>query len=205
MDKTPFLKQLSDEELAAEAQAGSRSYFEELVYRYSHRLFHFLRPRVGTVQDTEDLVQETFLKVYRNIHRFDITYKFSTWLYTTATRLATSFYRKNRPGESPFVSTASSPDPQETMLREEDSRNLWNMAKRLQPNQFQALWLRYMEDMSLKEIAGVMKKNQVHVRVLLHRARLHLGKRLNPAVPVEEIEKTAPVDTAAAGKSFSFL
>jgi len=188
MNKPPVSDPLSDEELAADARAGSRSSFEELVHRYSLRLFHFLLPRVGTGQDTEDLVQETFLKVYRNIDRFDTAYKFSTWLYTIAVRLAIGFYRKNRTGGPTPESAGTWADPQDAMIREQESQNLWNTAKTLRPDLYQALWLRYMEDLSLKEIAGVMKKSRVHVRVLLHRARLQLGKQLNPAGEKEKFQ-----------------
>lgn len=194
------IKQLSDEELAVEAQAGSHPCFEELVYRYNQRLFYFLRPKMSTDQDIEDLVQETFLKAYRNITRFDHQYKFSTWLYTTAARLAISYYRKKRDHEPAFESTCSSPGPHEKMIKEENNQNLWNAAQALQKNQYQALWLRYMEDMSVKEIARVMKKSQIHVRVLLHRARLNLVKEMNPPAPLEELERTAPVV-----KNLSFL
>lgn len=195
VDKSLEMKQLTDEELAVEAQAGSRRCFEELVRRYSRRLFYYLRPKMLTHQDTEDIIQETFLKTYRHIRRFNFACKFSTWIYTTATRLVISFYRKKRPNESTFVSIDTSPDPQEQMIKEEDSKNLWNIAQTLRQNQFQALWLRYMEDLSLKEIAQVMKKTQIYVRVLLHRARLNLMKQLNPSAFPGEIEKAAPAET----------
>ena len=193
-DESLTVKQLSDEELVAKAQTGSRRCFNELVRRYSHRLFYFLRPKVTTDEDTEDLVQETFLKAYRNINRFDSNYKFSTWLYTSAARLAISFYRKKRLNEGISVFNPSSPDPQEEMILEEDSKNLWNIAQTLQANQYQALWLRYMEELSLKEIALVMKKNRVHVRVLLHRARLNLIKQLNPSASSKEVGKPYPAE-----------
>ena len=61
----------TDEELAREARAGSRPAFEELALRYKRRLFVYLRPRLASDQDTEDMVQETFLKLYRNIDRYD--------------------------------------------------------------------------------------------------------------------------------------
>ncbi|UCH96785.1 MAG: sigma-70 family RNA polymerase sigma factor [Candidatus Aminicenantes bacterium] len=189
-DESLPVKQISDEELVAEAQTGSRRCFDQLVHRYSHRLFYFLRPKVTTDEDTEDLVQETFLNAYRNINRFDLKYKFSTWLYTTAARLAISFYRKKRVNEGFSIFNPSLPDPQEQVIREEDSKNLWNIAQTLQANQYQVLWLRYMEELSLKEIALVMKKNQVHVRVLLHRARLNLIKQLNPSTSSREIGKS---------------
>jgi RNA polymerase sigma-70 factor (ECF subfamily) len=193
-DESLSVKQLSDEELVANAQTGSRRCFNELVRRYSHRLFYFLRSKVTTDEDTEDLVQETFLKAYRNINRFDSNYKFSTWLYTSAARLAISFYRKKRLNEGISVFNPPSPDPQEEMILEEDSKNLWDIAQTLHANQYQALWLRYMEELSLKEIALVMKKNRVHVRVLLHRARLNLIKQLNPSAPSKEVGKPYPAE-----------
>lgn len=188
-DESLPVKKLSDEELVAKAKTGSRHSFDELVHRYNHRLFYFLRPKVNTDEDTEDLVQETFLKVYRNISRFDLNYKFSTWLYTTATRLTISFYRKKRIADGISIFNPSPPGPQEQMIRQEDSKNLWDIAQTLQSNQYQVLWLRYMEELSLKEIALVMKKNRVHVRVLLHRARLNLIKQLNPSASSKEIGK----------------
>jgi RNA polymerase sigma-70 factor (ECF subfamily) len=189
------MKHLTDEELAVEAQAGSRWSFEELVRRYSRRLFYYLRPKMLTQQDTEDIVQETFLKAYRHIRRFNFQCKFSTWIYTIATRLVISFYRKKQPNESTFLSIDSAPDPQEQMIKDDDSKNLWNIAQTLRQNQFQALWLRYMEDLSLPEIAQVMKKTQIYVRVLLHRARLNLMKQLSPSAFPGEFGKTAPAET----------
>lgn len=190
------MKQLSDEELAVNAQAGSHPCFEELVSRYSYRLYYYLRSRISTPQDTEDLVQETFLKVFRNIGRYNCQYKFSTWLYTTATRLAISYNRKNKTTESVVESaTFSSPlvDPPERMIQEENHNNLWETARDLQRHQYRALWLRYVEDLSVKEIARVMNKTQIHVRVLLHRGRQKLMKLVNPAAISEERTGVAPV------------
>ena len=91
----------TDEELARDARAGSRRSFEELACRYKRRLFVYLRPRLGSDEDAEDMVQDTFLKLYRNIDRYDPAYRFSTWLYTSANRLAIDSFRKSgaRPGQ----------------------------------------------------------------------------------------------------------
>jgi len=105
-------------------------------------------------------------------------------------RLTIGFYRKNRAnGDGPTPESAGTwADPQDEMIREQESQNLWDTAKKLRPDLYQALWLRYVEDLPLKEIAGVMKKSRVHVRVLLHRARLQLGKQLNPAGEKEKFQ-----------------
>ena len=103
------IEEKTDEELAREARAGSRRSFEELARRYKRRLFVYLRPRVGSDQDAEDMVQETFLKLYRNIGGYDPAYRFSTWLYTSANRLAIDAYRKKRGRDGRVLTRRGSP------------------------------------------------------------------------------------------------
>lgn len=193
-------KQLSDKELVSEVAAGSQTSFEELVARYSPRLFHFLRHKVSTEEDIEDLIQETFLKVFRNIGRYNPDFKFSTWLYTIAVRLAISSYRSNKTKDMTFVPVSSSPEPPEIVIQKEESQNIWILARALKKDQYEALWLRYAEDLSVKEIAKVMKKTQVYVRVLLHRARLNLAKEFSQSVFSEKSPGTEPLK-----HKFSFL
>ncbi|MFB0564345.1 MAG: RNA polymerase sigma factor [Candidatus Aminicenantaceae bacterium] len=194
MDKISEVKQLSDEELASNVIAGSRTSFEELAYRYRPRLFHFLRHRASTDQDIEDLIQETFIKAFRNIDRYNSQWKFSTWLYTTAVRLAISHYRSNKGKRTSFMPKSPSSDPQEIVIQKEESQNIWALARTLSKEQYEALCLRYMEDLSLKEIAKVMKKNQIQIRVLLHRARLNLAKKFKQSARSGKFERTAPAE-----------
>lgn len=170
-------KQTTDEELALEAQAGSRRCFEELIARYSSKLFHFLRPRISNVSDIEDIIQETFYKLYKNIFRYDSKWKFSTWLYTAVNRQAISHYRSKQNKKIHGMPVQTDVDPAETLIQETQNQNLWKLAKNLKANQYEALWLRYVEDLSLKEIAGIMQKSYSAARLLLHRARLNLGKQ----------------------------
>lgn len=193
MDQTSSIKHLSDEEIAARAAAGSPDSFEELVLRYNARLCHFLRHKTQTDQDVEDIAQETFLKAFRGIDRYDPRRKFSTWLYTIAVRQAISRYRAGKPRES-FVPKNPALDPQEALIEKEQSQNLWHQASTLQPKEYEALWLRYAEDMSVKDIAKVLKKKPITVRVLLHRARLNLAKKMHPETVSEDMKGTASVE-----------
>jgi RNA polymerase sigma-70 factor (ECF subfamily) len=193
MENRTYSKQYADEELAVEVASGSRDAFEELVCRYSPRLFHFLRPRISTNQDIEDLVQETFLKAFRNIDRYNPEYKFSTWLYTVAIRLAISHYRANKSKDLSSIPNHVSLDPAEILIQKDQSQKIWDLAKSLHNRQYEALWLRYMEDMAVKEIALIMNKTQVQVRVLLHRARLNLGKKLNKFIQSAETRSSGSV------------
>ena len=67
---------------------GEERAFQEIVERYQTRLLNFIYRTIGDREKAEDLVQEVFIRVYRHIHRFDRTKKFSTWVYTIASNLA---------------------------------------------------------------------------------------------------------------------
>ena len=190
----------TDEDLAARAAAGSRPAFEELVSRYGLRLFHFLRSHSGSDEDVEDLVQETFLKAYRNIGRFDPQRRFSTWLYTVAFRLSISRLRLKEPKPLQLDSEGPehpSPGPQEALIRKEEALkagNIWLLARTLKPREYKVLWLRYAEEMPIRDIARAMRKSQAGVRVLLHRSRLKLGKKLRVPSPATGLAEAAAAE-----------
>jgi RNA polymerase sigma-70 factor (ECF subfamily) len=192
MDKVPKVKQLSDEDLAARVAAGSCSLFEELVSRYSRRLFHFLRHRTETDQDIEDMVQETFLKAFRSIDRFNPEWKFSTWLFTIAGRSAISRHRSKKKIKPDPTAASSLPGPEEIVIQKQESQNIWELANLLSAKEYEALWLRYAEDMSIKEISRVTKKKPVSVRVLLYRARLNLAKIIDQSAFSKKLAAAAP-------------
>ena len=79
---------LNDGEVVQRFLDGDERAFGELVTRYETRLRNFVARAVGDREQAEDLVQETFVRVYRHMHRFDQTRKFSTWIYTIAGNLA---------------------------------------------------------------------------------------------------------------------
>nr|BCX00269.1 MAG: RNA polymerase sigma24 factor [Bacteroidota bacterium] len=90
------LYRLSDEDLMAAFQQGVEEAFDILVNRYKDPLANYIYRFLGDWEECEDLLQETFLRVYRNRHAYRRIAKFSTWLYTIAGNLARSEYRKRR-------------------------------------------------------------------------------------------------------------
>ena len=90
------LRELSDEELMEQLQAGVVEAFDLLVDRYEERLSNYVYGFVGEEQKVDDLLQETFIRVFRNRHSYERIAKFSTWLYTIAGNLARSEYRKRK-------------------------------------------------------------------------------------------------------------
>jgi RNA polymerase sigma-70 factor (ECF subfamily) len=171
----------TDEQLAALAQQGCRASFEELMRRFQARVLHFLRQRGGEF-DAEDLLQETFLRAYRNLHRYQGRWRFATWLFTIARRLSINHHRRMRP-ETGCPELRRMPSrwagPLETALENEGRRGLWAVAAEvLSEAEVSALWLHYMEEMPVREIAAVLKRSRVSVKTMMFRARKKLMPRL---------------------------
>lgn len=168
----------SPEELALRARDGSLAAFADLVRLFEGRLINFLLRRVPTAQDAEDLAQEAFVRAWTHIADYDPRWRFSTWLFTIASRLAISQQRRAalvRPAHEALVNAQRGLEPEhagDAMITREAFDLVWQIAEqKLSRDQISALWLRYAEDCSIGEIATILRKSQVGVRVMLFRAR----------------------------------
>ena len=175
------LSQRTNEELALLAARENLAAFNELVVRFEARLYNFLLRRVSSRTDAEDLTQEAFVRAWERIESYDPTWRFSTWLFTIASRLAVSQHRRSRPTahlENDEQVRTQPPDGRDAERDVRDGGNLWLLAAAaLKPEQHTALWLRYAEDMGIGEIAQVLGKTHVGVRVCLFRARQMLADK----------------------------
>ncbi len=172
----------SCEQLAEHCQKGDQRAFAELLARYGPRVYGFLVKLVGNAHDAEDLTQEVFVRVYRNIGKFDTQRSFAPWLFTITRRTAATFHRQKRPLaplESEPASNAA--DPQEQAESEDDCNRIWALARTLRDRYFQVLWLRYREEFSIADIAEAMGTSHLNTKVLLHRARTVLARKLETA------------------------
>jgi RNA polymerase sigma-70 factor (ECF subfamily) len=171
---TVDLESLSDEELACESQAGSLAAFEELVRRFENRVYAFLYQFCRNQTDARELTQDTFVRAYQALHQFDTRQAFAPWLFTVARRKCIDHFRARKP-----VSAESAPeeadldDPAALLAQREEAQNIWSVARRSLPTpQYQALWLKYVEEMNIAEIASALGKTQTHIKVMLLRARI---------------------------------
>jgi RNA polymerase sigma-70 factor (ECF subfamily) len=173
---------ISDEDLARLTQGGDFAPFEELVRRYENRIYSFVFQSCGRDADAREVTQDTFVRAFEAIGKFDPSKPFSSWLFTIARRKGIDCFRARLPGEGVTVpEDTDSDDPGEVLARREEAQDLWRRARnRLPDAQFQALWLRYAEDMDIERIATVLGKTQTHVKVLLFRARHKLAEDLEP-------------------------
>lgn len=169
----------SAEDLALEAQGGCVAAFTALVERFESPLFNFLRLRAWSPEDAEELTQETFLRAWLQLGRYSSNWRFSTWLFTLGKRITVSRYRKLRrdiPGGEPPEGADSASEPSQLASDREERANLWDAAARvLSMEQHSAVWLRYAEGLSVREIARVLARREPTVRVILFRARERLA------------------------------
>ena len=171
--------------LIESAQSGSVEAFTALVTRYRTGLLRFLVTRCRNLADAEDALQDTMLNAFRYLGSYDSRWRFSTWLYRIAIRNAGRL-------ALPLTSTAEAVDPSDIGSTRDDplvvcsaaseSQNLWLTARRtLSDDAFAALWLRYVEDMSVNDIAMALERTPSWTKVNLMRARQVLaGKMATP-------------------------
>jgi len=174
-----FQRTQSCEELAEHCQDGDQQAYAELVNRYGSKIHGFLLKLVGNTHDAEDLTQEVFVKAYRSIQKFDTHRPFAPWLFTIARRAAATFYRRIRPTvEIQHETPSDAADPQKQAESRDDCDRIWSCARSLKPRYFQVLWLRYREEFSMQEVAEILGTTNINTKVLLHRARSDLAKKL---------------------------
>jgi RNA polymerase sigma-70 factor (ECF subfamily) len=177
------LKSVADEELARQTQGGSLEAFEELVSRYEHRLYAFAMQWRHNSTEAREVTQDAFVRAFQALAQFDAGRSFAPWLFAILRRKCVDYYRRSPPvAEETAPETPDFDDPAELLSRREESEEVWRLARRhLGMDQYQAIWLRYAEDMDVSQIALVLGKSQTHVKVMLFRARRKLAKPLQRA------------------------
>ncbi|MBL0921545.1 MAG: sigma-70 family RNA polymerase sigma factor [Phycisphaerales bacterium] len=170
----------SAEDLARDAQAGSLRAFTRLVETHERRVFAFLLRRTRSEADAEEMTQETFLRAWRSLGRYDAGRPFATWLFTIASRIATDAHRRAGVArERPMV---AEPAALRT-IDADDRRRLGNEAwiaagEVLNERQHVAVWLRYVENLPPSEIARVLGVTGPTARIILFRARQAIARAL---------------------------
>lgn len=186
-----------DVRLMLAVRAGDASAFEALFRRWSGPLLRFVDRMVRDPAVAEELVQETFLRVHRARERYEPDARFSTWLYTIATRLALNELRRPR-RQQPHDSTDAvdesgrSLDLPDAGPRADDvahARRVGDTVEgalaALPERQRAALWLAAVEGFSYAEIAESLATTEKSVKALVHRARSTLALRLGAKAKAE--------------------
>ena len=189
------LAQLDDSAVVADFLAGNKRAFAELMTRYQTRLVNFVYRTIGDRERSEDLVQETFVRVYRHLHRFDQSKKFSTWIYTIASNLSKNELRnRSRNPLVLFQTIKTNWESDHRPLEWEDNtyrpddlfrkRHLREMVERavdLLPEHHRRVFvLRELEGKTYEEIADITGVNLGTVKSRLNRARNNFAVAIAP-------------------------
>lgn len=164
-----------DKELVKMALAGDQMAFEYLFNRYSDAIRRLFLQRYASVEDTDDLLQETFIKVYVNLHRYSPEYTFGQWVYTIARNTHIDFERKRQDDISLYekfsAPAALTPSPEENLIRLQQRSQIEHYIECL-PEQYRRLFkMRFLEDYSYDEIAEKLHLPMGTVKTQIHRAR----------------------------------
>ena len=169
-------------QLIEAAKRGSVDAFTELVGTYREGLFRFLLSRCASYADAEDVLQDTLVNAYRYITSYKPQWRFSTWLYRIAIRNASRIRNDGVAGIDDLQDEGN--DPLAHCIAASERDNLWQAAKRsLSDEVFAAMWLRYVEDMSIRDIAAVLERSSSWTKVNLHRGRRVLEAEMNEGAP----------------------
>jgi len=184
--------ELSDRELALQARGGDMVSFEVLVSRKTPVVVSLARRIVGNAEDARDVAQMVFLRVWKEIHRYDERYSVNTWLYRIATNLSIDFLRSSRSRERAHGATLhlvrereeSSAGGATRTAEDRDLARLFEaVSGRLSEKQKAAFVLREMEDCDTRDIAEILGCGESTVRNHLFNARRILRKEIARLYP----------------------
>ncbi len=182
-DPALLAQRAEDHALIRRAQTGDEDAFRDLVKRHEQRAWRVARNLVASDDDAQELAQEAFLRVFKNLARFDFEHAFTTWLYRIVTNLAIDHLRRRRPAQSTAradededegefdLPDSKADGPSQRLEREDLAREVRECLAALAPHFQSVLVLREMEGLPCKEIADIVGATHVTVRWRLHRGR----------------------------------
>lgn len=187
--------EISDHELVARAQKGSQAAYRELLGRYQRPVFSLIYRMVRDREQAEDLSQETFVRVFNHIDRYDPKFKFSSWIFKIATNLTIDAMRKKEPQtvsidgsryaetsdevEATTITVESGDEnPEELLEAKQLGDEIERAIGKLRPEYRTAILLRHVDGREYQEIAEIMALPLGTVKTYIHRGRNELKNTL---------------------------
>lgn len=173
---------MTDADIIAECLSGRTESFAQLIARYRRLVYNVIFNYTGTREDSDDLFQEVFIKIYQSLGSYDATFRFSTWAIRIAVN-ACYDWRKKRRATVPIEAAAevgdARPGPEEQYLAEEQTESVLEAVRGLPDMYRLPVQLFHQQGLSYREIADVLKQPETIVKNRLYRARLMLAGILN--------------------------
>ncbi len=182
-------EKMSDNELVDLVRREDSEQYSEIIARYQGKLFAYLYRLVGDREEASDLLQDVFIKAFRNLHSYDIQRKFSSWIYRIAHNEAVNHIkRKYLKRFVPFDDLSSTRDKLDSSSTEDGADDIWERKESIMevndaisclPVKYrQVLLLRYFSSKTYEEIGEILEKPVNTVGTLISRAKKKLAEEL---------------------------
>ena len=170
---------------------GDKSYFDSLVDVYLKTIFNFTYRITGNEKDAEDITQEIFLKVWKNIKKFNIEKSFKTWIFSIAKNTCIDYLRKskdipmsifNDEDGGNFIQDnleSEEPSSEEKIILKENKKMIDETLKELSIIQREIIVMKYVNELSLSEVADIMNMSKDTVKSHHRRALLKMRDSLS--------------------------
>ncbi|MCS7282154.1 MAG: sigma-70 family RNA polymerase sigma factor [Anaerolineae bacterium] len=172
---------MDEQRWVRQAQEGDLEAFGHLVRLYQTPIYNLAYRMLGETMDAEDATQETFLRAFQYLHRYDPARPFRTWLLSIAAHYCVDILRRRRPQvtlNDEIAQNSPSPSPTDAVAAWEQREHIQQMLMRLSPDDRAVITLMYWYDFSCEEIAGILGTTVSAVKSRLYRARLALAEML---------------------------
>lgn len=184
------IEALSDSELVKIVREKDPERYAEIIERYQTKLFIYLYRLIGDREEAEDILQDVFIKTYRNLNSFDTSRKFSSWIYRISHNEAVNYIkRKSLRRFIPWEDITATKDKLEmssveegvdkAWMRKETNQEIDQAISRLSFKYRQVLVLRYYSDKSYEEISEILGRPVNTVGTLINRAKKKLAEELS--------------------------
>ena len=188
LKKTSLYEQKdTDNAFVEKALKGDTEAFCKLVHKYEDQLYCFLYKITFSKEDTEDLCQETFIKAYNNLYKYDNRWAFTTWLYNIAINVSKNHNKKKKYftcsyDEVPDVQCDLNDLPEIVLEIRYNRKQILKIINSLSFEQKTAVCLRYFHDLAYKEIGHIMKISPDAAKMKVQRAKNTLCEKLDQLI-----------------------
>ncbi|GGO05254.1 RNA polymerase sigma factor [Saccharibacillus kuerlensis] len=172
---------LTERELLMQIRQGDKQRYALIVDQYKNKIYGLLRGMGAGHQDAQDLAQETFIRAYRKLGDLKEEERFSAWIYSIAVNAMRDFTRKRRPlyiEDENIAEPRSDDTPERQVLELEMRREVHRLLERLPEKYRIVLLLRYTNELSYEEIAGITGLSANQVKNRIYRAKKSLYKKV---------------------------
>ena len=167
-----------EKEILKRIKNGENEAFGELYDFYAPKIYRFVRLKVDSQENAQDLTSEAFLRIWRYLQKQrKIRERFQSLLYKIARNLVIDFYRSRSTREilieddlEEFFNTEDNEKSDDLTLRQEDTKEIKKALVQINPNYQDVITWYYLNELSISEIAEILEKKEGTVRVLVHRA-----------------------------------